>query len=115
MLQILQLAGDAGQFDPLEERRRRLAVGPFALIEADQPLEGFGDAAGRYLGGGARETGAVLRRAAADHDEVLGHRAATHAFYAPLESDRRDVVLAAAVRAAADLDARGIGGGDELG
>ena len=37
------------------------------------------------------------------------------AAHAALEADRRDVVLAAAVRAAADLDARAVGRGDEIG
>ena len=53
-------------------------------------------------------------RAAADQDEVLRHRARTEPPHAALEADRRDVVQAAAVRAAADLDARAVGRGNQL-
>ena len=42
--------------------------------------------------------------AAADHHEVLRHRAAVHLAHAALKPERRDVMLPAAVGAAADLD-----------
>ena len=56
----------------------------------------------------SRRAGRTSRRsrrdAAADHHEVLRHGARSDLAQAALEADRRDVMLAAAVRAAADLD-----------
>src|SRR5687768_18112663 len=47
---------------------------------------------------------AFVRAAAANKDEILRHGASGNLADASLESDRADMVLTAAVRAAADLD-----------
>ena len=54
---------------------------------------------------------AVAVVAAADHHEILRHRLRSDPADAALEPERRDVMLAAAVRAAADFDARAVGRG----
>ncbi len=53
-------------------------------------------------------------RAAADHHKILGHGARSQLPHAALETDGGDVVLAAAVGAPADLDARPVGSGDQI-
>ena len=103
------------ELDAAEEGGRRLAGLVLARVELDQPLDGLRDAARRNLRRDAAERGAVLERPAADHHEVLRHGARAEPPHAALEPDRRDVMLAAAVRAAADLDARAVGRGDEIG
>src|SRR5262249_28159703 len=90
-------------------------VGLPARVKIDQPVDDFWNASCRNLRRQASEQRTALRRAAADHDEILRHRARADAAYAALESDRRDVMLSAAVRAAADLDPRAVGGGDQIG
>ena len=93
-----------GMLHAPEEGLGRLAREPLALVEAHEPLERFAAAARRHLGRETREVGLTVRDAAADHHEVLRDGAAAELAHAALEADARDVVLAAAVRAAADLD-----------
>src|SRR5262245_32074953 len=59
--------------------------------------------------------GALVRAAAAHEDEVLRHGARPELADASLETDGRDVMLAAAIRAPADLDVAGRHQIDEIG
>ena len=87
-----------------------------ASVHLDQPIDDVRNAARRESWRpGGRTMAPPCSRAAADHDEVLRHGAPADPANAALESDRRDVMLAAAVRASADLDARPIGRRDQIG
>src|SRR4029079_1285620 len=88
---------------------------PLLLKEGDEALDGFGRRPRGNLGGDTAETGAVGVHAAADHDEVLRHGALAEAADAALEADRGNGMLAAPVRAAADLDVARTGGIGDLG
>ena len=63
----------------------------------------------------ASEGGGAVRDAAADHHEVVRRRPAANLAQAALEADAGDVVLAAAVRAPADLDVEARHRRDEIG
>ena len=90
--------------EPAEKRDRRFAV--LAWPRRAGPAARAPPAA-RRAGTFAARRPNVVRSAsmpAADLDEVLRHRLAIDLAQAALEADGRDVMLAAAVRAAADLD-----------
>ena len=72
--------------------------------KSEQPLERDRHAARGNLRGQAAEAHAVPFRAAADHHEILRDRLAADLPHAALKSEAGDVMAAAAVRAAADLD-----------
>src|SRR6185295_16128863 len=72
-------------------------------------------AAGGDLRRQAAEPGAPGVDAAAHHHEVLRDHLVAELAHAALEAEAGDVVLAASVRAAADLDVEAGGGGDEIG
>ena len=111
----MQLAADPQDIHALKKRRRRLPFFLLALIEGNQPLERLGiRRAGIFAAVLAklRAAGSVVRR---PPSRSMRHRLAADPTDAALEADRRDMVLAAAVRAAADLDVRAVGGGNEIG
>src|SRR5205823_4001648 len=93
----------------------RMAGRAFGDVEVEQALEGGGGAAGGDLADQAAEVGAVGADAAADVDQVLRRGAPGELAHAALEADAGDVVLAAAVGAARDLDVDAARGGDQLG
>ncbi len=104
LLQVRQRRLDRRHFHALEERRRALAIVVRARVEIDQAIDDIGDPARRHLGREAAELRALIVDAAADHHEILRHHAIAQLADAALEADARDVMLAAAVRAAAHLD-----------
>ena len=114
-LEIREPRLDDVELDAAEERRSRTRP---ARARARRGRSGRSTACGIRRAGifaaSRRERRAAIVRAAADHHEILRHGARAEPPHAALESDRRDVMLAAAVRAAADLDARAVGGRDQI-
>ena len=88
----------------LKNAAARLVLAPLGGVETREPIERDVGATRGNLRHEPAEGRALGRDAAANHDEVLRHRAAVHLAEAALETDRGDVVLAAAVRTAAHLD-----------
>ena len=79
---------------------------PLAMIaiEVEQAIESVGQAMDWHLRDDLPEVRRAFIRTTATHEhEVLRHCARTELADASLESDGRDVMLAAAVRAPADL------------
>ncbi len=104
LLEIGERRLDRRHFHALEEGHRALALVVRARVEVDQPIDDIGDPARRHLGREAAELRALIVDAAADHHEILRHDAIAELADAALEAEARDVMLAAAVRAAAHLD-----------
>ena len=93
----------------------RVARRTGGVVEVEQALERRGGAARGDLADQAAEVGAVGGDATADVDEVLRRGFAGELAHAALKADAGDVVLAAAVRAAGDLDVEAVRRGDEIG
>src|SRR5260221_3251909 len=106
---------DLGLGDAAEVLAGGLAGALVVVVHVEQPEQRVGGAAGRDLDHLAAEHGALAVDAAAQVQGVLGDDPAADAAHAAVEADPRDVVLAARIRAAADLDVqiarRGHGGG----
>src|SRR5262249_1622410 len=92
------------QLDTSEEGRGRLPRGSLGRVEPHESLHGQWDAASRHLRGEPTERGVAPIHAAAQHHEILGNGPVADLADAALEAERGNVVLATAVRAAADLD-----------
>src|SRR6185369_12663498 len=94
---------------------RRFVRLAFTGVQIDQAFDDLRDAACGYLGGQPREHRAAVVGSTADHHEVLRHGPGAETPDAALESERGDVMLSAAIRAAADLDACPVGGRNQVG
>ena len=92
--------------ETLKECRSGFTGRALILVQPQQSVDRFGDAARRNLRCQAAEAGSLLTVATANHDEILRYHPVTELANAALESDGRDVVLTAAIGAAADLDMR---------
>ena len=92
----------AGASEPVCERLAGLAL---AGEPADDPHDGFGRGLGRQLARLVAELDFHLAEVAAEQHLVAGRGAAVRAAFEAHEADVGDVVLAAAVRAARDVDA----------
>src|SRR5689334_16041249 len=114
MLKVEQFAANAKNIHALEERGGRLAFFLFALVKRDQPLERFRNASRRNLRSRPRKARAAFGGRPTHHDEVLRYGLSAYAAHAALEADRGDVMLTTPVRAAADLDVRAVGRGNEI-
>src|SRR5690606_15777840 len=102
--------------DPAEEGPRILALLALVAVEVEEGEERLAGALGRDLDDVAAGLGPRLVRAAAGGERVLGHLpAAADVAHGPVEADRGDVVLAAGVGAAGDLDVEAAGELDALG
>ena len=83
-------------------------------MKRQQALDGLGHAASRHLGRETGEVRALCAHASAQHHEVLGDGTTADLADAALETDPGHVVLAATVRAAADLHVETGSGGDPI-
>src|ERR1700683_1375070 len=103
--QVLDASLELGGSDAVDELVERLAVGAFCLVITYPALDRFGDALGWQP---CLEPLTVAHVApfvrAADVRDVRGNRVLADLDRRTVEADVRDVVLAAAVRAAAHLD-----------
>jgi hypothetical protein len=106
-VEVGQRALDDVELDAAEVGARGLAGLVVGRVEVDERSTVWGIRRAGIFAATPAERGAALERPAADHDEVLRHGARPEPPHAALEADGRDVVQAAAVRATADLDARG--------
>ena len=88
-----------------EPRRERLAGLALVVEAADDAHDGFGRGLGRQLRGLVAELDLAVAEVAAEQHLVAGCGPAVRAALEPEEPDVGDVVLAAAVRAAGDVDA----------
>src|SRR4051812_17639287 len=108
--QVLHLGLERLGPDAIDERVERLAVLAVALVHADPALDGVRHALGRQAYLQARAVGHVaVLVAAADVRHVGRQRAAAHLHRRAVEPDAAEVVLRAAVRAAAHLDVDPLG------
>ena len=103
--QVLErLGGERGRHAAEERAERLLRVLTLVPVERQQPIDGIGQPVHRHLRHHLAELRALVCTPAADQHEVLRQGLTGDLAHAPLEAERGDVVLAAAVRAAADLD-----------
>src|SRR5439155_24465034 len=112
--EIGELDLDDVGFNATEIRCRRFSGRAIARVQRNQAIDGVRNAPGRNLRDEPPERGAGVGGPAADHDEILRDRTGSEPPHAPLKSDRGDVMLPAAVRASADLDARAVGHGNPI-
>src|SRR4029453_1028654 len=98
-----------------EKLGRRFPGVPRARVQGDETLDDLWQPAGRDLRGRPREARTAGDRPPTYHHEVLRNCARSDAAHAPLKTDRRDVMLAAAIRTPADLDLRSVGSRHDVG
>src|SRR3954454_21153487 len=103
--QVLRLRLERLGADAVDERVERLALQALALVHADPALDGVGHSLGGQAHLQARAVGdRAALVAAADVRDVRRDRPAADLHRSAVEPDRAEVVLRAAVRAAAHLD-----------
>src|SRR5438874_4485204 len=106
LLEIGEGRARPGGVDAREERNRGFARLAFALVQTHQTIDRFRYSSRRDLCRETAERGLFSSRVAADHDEVLRQHAIAELADAALQAYPGDVMLSAAIGAAADLDAQ---------
>src|SRR5687768_14390971 len=102
LLEIRKHRLEPGRFDTAEKRERRFRRRAFGPIELNQTFERLERAPRRYRRDMPAENRPFFADAAADHHEVMRCGTSADFAQAALETDAGDVMLSAAVRAAAD-------------
>src|SRR5688572_14552505 len=102
--EILQPRRRERRRDAAEEGAEVLLALPLLPVKIEQAIDGRGQAVHRDLRHDLPEVCALVGAPAANHDEVLRNGLAAHLADTALETERRDVMLTAPVRTAADLD-----------
>src|SRR5262249_46592091 len=112
--QVGQRQANAIDVHATEEIRRRLARVSLFRLHRYKPLHCIRKPARGDLRRQTSEARAAVLGSAAHEDEILRHGLRSQTPDTALETERRDVMLAASVRAPADLDSRAIGGLNQI-
>ena len=102
--EISKSGGGHRRREPAEECSERLCRLAALLIQSQQPIDRGRQPAHGHLGHDPAELRTLLGAATTDEHEVLRQRLVSDLANAALESNRGNVMLAAPIRAAADLD-----------